>query len=199
MSTRKTIDELFVKKTFYHRYKDAFGNRIAEPYEKDVKREVQVVTGWLRFGHYLIDGLIIGVINFFVASFFVELGLTHGFFLGVNLGTTHFNLIPQISTILVTASYYAIMEASMQTTIGKLATGTVVINQYAERPETSSIVGRSFARLIPFEAFSCLADRGWHDRLSGTYVVKTEERDALKRLLSAQQGVFISDSEDLLD
>ena len=88
----------------------------------------------------------------------------------------------------------------MQRTVGKFATNSVVINQYAEAPDAGSLIGRSFARLVPFDAFSCLGgDRGWHDKWSKTYVVTTEERDKLRKLLNEQQGIFISDSEDLLD
>jgi hypothetical protein len=87
----------------------------------------------------------------------------------------------------------------MKRTIGKFATDSVVINQYAETPDDGPLIGRSFSRLVPFEALSCLSDRGWHDTWSKTYVVTTEERDKLKKLLLEQDGVFISDRLDLLD
>ena len=86
----------------------------------------------------------------------------------------------------------------MQRTIGKFATKSVVINEYAQKPSNEQLIGRSFARLVPFEAFSCLADRGWHDTWSKTYVVTEKERDELQRLLNKHEGNILSNSEDQL-
>lgn len=195
---RKTIEQLTVNKTFYHRDRDIYGNRTKEPYLKAVPRKVQVVTGWLRFAHYLIDAIIIGVILFGINFALLE-GLQLSFHSNSNSIGFMYQLIPSIDNIVVTVAYYFICEKTMQRTIGKFATNSVVINQYADAPEAGSLVGRSFARLVPFEALSCLSDRGWHDRWSKTYVVTTNERDKLKKLLNEQQGGFVSDHPDLLD
>lgn len=195
LSERGTINDIYLEKTFYHRHRDALGNRIQEPYQKKVKREVQVVTGMLRFGHYILDAIIIGVVTSFTKiamPSIVYLDFAHVSFNGRVLW-------PDPILMFITVVYYIACEAGMQTTIGKLATGTVVINQYAEKPDNASLIGRSFSRLVPFEAFSCFADRGWHDKWSNTYVVKKDEQRKLKRLLARQEGIFISDSEDLLD
>ena len=70
--------------------------------------------------------------------------------------------------------YYIALESLWGRTIGKLATGTVVVNAQGLKPTFGQICGRSFARFIPFEAFSFLGKtaRGWHDKLPNTYVVK---------------------------
>ena len=73
--------------------------------------------------------------------------------------------------------YYIVMEGLSGFTVGKLVTGTRVVNEHGGRPRWGQIVGRSFARLIPFEPFSVLFSnrkerRGWHDSLSKTYVVR---------------------------
>jgi uncharacterized RDD family membrane protein YckC len=71
-------------------------------------------------------------------------------------------------------------------TPGKFLTKTVVIDEYANKPDFGTLLLRSFARLVPFEPFSCWGDtysRGWHDKWSNTWVVKEEERDELKKLL----------------
>jgi uncharacterized RDD family membrane protein YckC len=49
-----------------------------------------------------------------------------------------------------------------------------IVDASGNKPSFGKIVGRNFARLIPFEACSFLGSsaRGWHDSLSGTYVVK---------------------------
>ena len=196
---RKTIEDLTIEKTFYKRDRDAFGNRTKEPYQGTVKRKVKLVTGWTRFGHYIIDALNIGVIVFAIEFVLIQLFNTQLFSRNDRNGVFLMSLIPSIDNIIITVAYYFVCEKTMQRTIGKFATNAVVINQYAEQPSDGSLIGRSFARLVPFEALSCLSDRGWHDTWSKTYVVTTEERDALKKLLSEQDGSFFSDREDLLD
>jgi len=195
---RPTINQLTESKTFYRRNKDFFGNRTKEAYQKEMPRKVELVTGWLRFGHYILDGLIIAVV-----LIGLDILLLHDYNLGLSdaLGTNGlvYNFIPTLDSIIVTAGYYSICEGLMQTTIGKLATNSVVINQYAEKPDNASLIGRSFARLVPFEPFSCLGDRGWHDKWSNTYVVTTQERDVLRKLLNEREGIYISDNPDLLD
>ena len=70
--------------------------------------------------------------------------------------------------------YYLALEGTTSRTLGKLVTGTRVVNEDSEKPTFGQVVGRTFARLIPFEAFSFLGEsgRGWHDSLPKTYVVK---------------------------
>ena len=190
-----TIEDLKITKTFYRRNRDAFGNRTKEAYESQVKRKVNLVTGWLRFAHYLIDRLIIGVIVFGLDVLLMEVFSLN---LTTNFGgeAIYMRFIPTIDYIVITFVYYFICEKMMQRTIGKFATGAVVINQYAEAPSDGSLIGRSLARVVPFEPLSCLSDRGWHDTWSKTYVVTAEERDRLKELLN-EQGVFVSTSDDL--
>ena len=70
--------------------------------------------------------------------------------------------------------YYIGLESLTGVTIGKLVTGTVVVNERGQRPTTGQVVGRSFAPIIPFDPFSFLSmtSGGWHDTLSKTHVVK---------------------------
>jgi uncharacterized RDD family membrane protein YckC len=76
-------------------------------------------------------------------------------------------------TILV--GYYLVMESTTGATLGKMITKTKVVTQNGEKPTTGQFVGRSFARLIPFEAFSFLGGNpGWHDTMTSTFVVNKE-------------------------
>jgi uncharacterized RDD family membrane protein YckC len=193
---RKTIEDLKLTKTFYHRERDAFGNRTKEPYEAQIKREVNTVTGWPRFGHYMIDAVIIAGLAF-GAEFLWSLVYLSG--AASNMNGVDYNFLPSAPNIIVTVAYYMICEGTMQRTIGKFATNSVVIDQYAEAPSKGALFGRSCARLVPIEAFSCLGKRGWHDRWSKTYVVKVEERDELLALLRGEDSLFINESEEILD
>ena len=76
--------------------------------------------------------------------------------------------------MVVILGYYAVMEAAFGRTVGKFVTGTKVITSDGGKPTPGQSVLRTLCRLIPFEPFSFLgsANRGWHDSLTKTWVVK---------------------------
>ena len=70
--------------------------------------------------------------------------------------------------------YYIFLEFFVSgKTIGKMITRTRVVDEYGDKPRFKNIVGRTFARLIPFEFLSFMGEDaiGWHDSLSGTVVI----------------------------
>jgi uncharacterized RDD family membrane protein YckC len=70
--------------------------------------------------------------------------------------------------------YYIGFEAAFGRTPGKFITGTLVLTSEGTKPTLGQIIGRTFSRFVPFDPFSFLGgDRGWHDKWSGTCVVKT--------------------------
>ncbi len=82
-----------------------------------------------------------------------------------------------IISMLFSTAFYVFCELIWQKTPGKLASKTKVVRLDGGKPTFSQILGRSFARLIPFEPFSYLFGAypmGWHDSLSGTIVVPRE-------------------------
>ena len=129
--------------------------------------EPVAVRRLLRFFNLLIDyvafsilGILVGLV---VAFGFGDPGVqfletTPSFFIGAP----------------IVLAYYIALEALSGRTLGKLITGTKVVNEAGTKPSFGQIVGRSFARIIPFEAFSFLAEdgRSWHDTLPKTFVVK---------------------------
>lgn len=69
-------------------------------------------------------------------------------------------------------SYNFIFEFVFGRTIGKLLTGTKVIDYNGGKPNFKTLLIRNLCRLIPFDAVSFLvANRGWHDSISKTYVI----------------------------
>ncbi len=79
--------------------------------------------------------------------------------------------------IAIMFAYYIPLEGLFGCTLGKLVTGTRVVSEDGGKPSWRQVIGRTFARFIPFEAFSLLfADggvvRGWHDSLPRTWVVR---------------------------
>jgi uncharacterized RDD family membrane protein YckC len=69
--------------------------------------------------------------------------------------------------------YYFVQEALFKQTIGKLHNGAIVIG---ERSRVKMALIRTICRFIPLEAFSFFGQKGWHDSISGTNVVKTTEQ-----------------------
>ncbi|MBL3658326.1 RDD family protein [Fulvivirga sediminis] len=70
--------------------------------------------------------------------------------------------------------YHVIMEASFGKTVGKFVTKTKVVTLERGRPSLLQVIGRSFARCIPFDSFSFFGGNGaigWHDSLPKTRVI----------------------------
>lgn len=63
--------------------------------------------------------------------------------------------------------YYLVMEFLFLQTIGKLHNNCMV--EYQDN-KIKSILIRTFCRFIPFEVFSFLGEKGWHDSMSKTKV-----------------------------
>jgi uncharacterized RDD family membrane protein YckC len=137
-----------------------------------------------RFINWLVDKII---------SYLLVLGLVMAIGLGLEFSesgsTAYFAaledvnpIIDRLLTLLLSLPYFMIMELLTGKTIGKLLTGTVVVDRYGNKPQNSDIIKRSFARLIPFDALSFLGTipRGWHDTLSDTYVVEEKALLAAK-------------------
>lgn len=78
--------------------------------------------------------------------------------------------------------YYIILEGIFNTSAGKCATGTIIVNASGERPNFGQILGRTFCRLIPFEPFSFFGAeaRGWHDSIPNTYVVESINKEDME-------------------
>ncbi|MBF0317478.1 MAG: protein kinase [Nitrospirae bacterium] len=68
--------------------------------------------------------------------------------------------------------YYAILEGITGKTVAKFVTHTRVVMTDGLRVPFSVVVVRSLLRLIPFEPFSFLLNKDWHDTMSKTIVVQ---------------------------
>ncbi|WP_430404557.1 RDD family protein [Fluviicola sp.] len=190
----KTIENLKVEKTTYKKETDENGNTIKVPVTKMVARPPVVVSQGVRFGYFMID-----VAFFYIITFII--GLIIGI---VVVATGNIELLREGSGFIKSLDlmgypifflYYAISEALGGATLGKLICGYRVIDEQANKVSFGKAMLRTICRYIPFESFSCLAERGWHDTLSKTYVVKKSEKLELQRLL----GSFSAKEEDILD
>jgi uncharacterized RDD family membrane protein YckC len=78
--------------------------------------------------------------------------------------------------------YYLFFEGIWARTPGKLILGTVVVDEAGDRPSFARVVGRTLCRFIPFDVFSFLGERGWHDSISKTHVVLAHVSEPMDRM-----------------
>jgi uncharacterized RDD family membrane protein YckC len=115
-------------------------------------------SGGARFANLLIDQLVLNAVAYAIAYALTASGVKE---------------VAAFFQLLIVVGYYVLFEALFQRTPGKFITGTKVIAYGGGKPSFGQIVGRSFARLVPFEWFSFLGGSGgWHDTWTRTRVVK---------------------------
>jgi uncharacterized RDD family membrane protein YckC len=176
--------------------KNAMGERARV--EKTVTRfkEVICVSGWMRFGHYVIDMICFYIFVFIIGIF---IGLLDAFLdLNIDYDGREFDISMRvISWVFLHPFFYCFWEFFFQKTPGKWITRCRVVDEYGNKPGFKQILGRSYARAIPFEAFSCLADRGWHDTMSNTYLVSETHLAELKAIMRIDEiGNGVKDLPD---
>lgn len=159
-------------------HQDILDHNITPPpinnaYQQDDRLDPQFYTAssGLRFANYLIDGIIKAVIDEII---FLLLGISQFEDSTYGAGSELEHLVPRLAVGLMTLFlYYGVLEGTTGRTIGKLITGTIVVNREGQRISWGQAMGRTACRMIPFEVFSFLGSRaiGWHDSIPGTYVV----------------------------
>lgn len=169
---RKSLKDIVVEKANSHQERDPDGNTrvITRMYKHKV--QIRTANAGTRIVHQLTDRFLI--LGAALVSFIVMAGVP---ILGV---------IMLLSLLLLAPVYYVLTEHYFQQTLGKMITGSVVINEFAERPAIGSCIVRTIVRVVPFEPWSFLGtnNRGWHDEWSNTWVVSKQEAERLKMLVS---------------
>ncbi|WP_108807662.1 RDD family protein [Aquimarina spinulae] len=121
-----------------------------------------------RFTNYILDsicilvfGFVFGIVVAFIFPSMLSILETDSRIIDYGLG------------FILGMIYYSFFEITTGRTIGKLITGTKVVDEYGNNPDMQTILVRSLCRHIPFNAFSFLGDgSGWHDTLSKTKVIE---------------------------
>ncbi|HCM75771.1 MAG TPA: RDD family protein [Cytophagales bacterium] len=135
--------------------------------------QVSMASGTKRFINLIVDYIVFYVIVIFVGAIS---GVIVALFFPENLGELESDKTPVWAYVLsftLYVGYYTLLEASSGRTIGKLFTGTRVVDKDGKTPDAGTIFRRSLTRCIPFEAFSFLSNsRGWHDKWTDTWVVE---------------------------
>lgn len=137
-----------------------------------------------RFANSLLDGFFLQIIYYIVVFIF---GLFYVFTYGEAINTdaiendVAINLSFMLVYLLLYFGYFILMEYYLGKTLGKYITGTSVISIDGKQPTIGQIVGRTFSRLVPFEALSFLGENGWHDTWSDTRVINTKNYQTEKQ------------------
>ncbi len=148
-----------------------------------------------RFANYIID-LIVQYILLFII--FVLMLYIAGLFgnTGVQQWMGSINQIQgYLIGCLMVFLYYYVMESTLRRTVGKYITGTLVVFEDGTTPNNDDILKRTLCRLIPFEIFSFLGERGWHDSIPHTYVVKKEAFEEVYNLFHSVDEIGQKDDE----
>lgn len=126
-----------------------------------------------RFTNYIIDSIAY-LISYYLLLFII--GLLLGF-----AGKTQEDVVELFSdrllmSLLGLVTYvgaYTVMEgATRGRSPGKVITGTIAVKEDLSRVTWKDAFLRSLCRMVPFEPVSMFADHPWHDKWTGTTVVK---------------------------
>jgi uncharacterized RDD family membrane protein YckC len=137
-----------------------------------------------RFLNYIID-LIVQVVLYIILELIII--LIFGIF-GITGIADYFANTNRIEDYLIGSVlaliYYIPMESFFSRSIGKYITGTIVVMEDGSKPDSQSILKRSFWRIVPFDIFSFLGTpcHGWHDSKSETFVVNKADFERKREL-----------------
>ncbi|MDB5226118.1 MAG: hypothetical protein JWN78_311 [Bacteroidota bacterium] len=178
----KKISDLTETRVRLEPYRDEYGNIRMESIEFTARRRIRTIGNGLRFVHFIVDmivfQLVISMVQFVLLLVNKTLMASVAEFMGLML------LIPLAFSY---SLLYTFFENRFQRTPGKFITKAIVIDEYGNKPDLRTLLMRNFIRIVPFEILSCLADRGWHDTWSDTYVVAESELVEIRRLMEEEE------------
>lgn len=128
------------------------------------EKRLQYAGFWIRLGAYLIDGVLLWMVNFLIAFIVLSFGP---------------ELLGSLISFLVNLFYFAIMESSEhQATLGKMAVGIRVGDRTGGQITLGNALGRYLAKIISaiplgigfFMIGWDEKNQGIHDKLADTYV-----------------------------
>lgn len=134
---------------------------------------IECAGKWRRFFNWLIDKSVLYALTVAVLAILVVVDGEHWADWYDTLGFW-WQLLLRLALMLV---YYVTLEGLFGVSVGKLVTGTRVVDELGRAPTPIQAVIRTLCRFIPFEALSlAFSDddrtRGWHDSIARTYVVR---------------------------
>ena len=132
----------------------------------DAAQGRQLAGKWRRFFTWVLD-----YVGFVVLSMIV--GLVLGLVLRNRVHAVFEGGWRYVYSFAVMISYYVFFEGLWGRTPAKMMLGTTVIDMRGRPPTLGAVFKRTPARFVPFEGLTFLGERGFHDKISGTRVVRT--------------------------
>ncbi|MEZ0005975.1 hypothetical protein ABH942_001338 [Flavobacterium sp. 28YEA47A] len=126
---------------------------------------------WRRFFHLIMDDFIMILVFSASFEFIARTAKIQPFVAALENGLGERGAFIVIVAVF-RVFYYAIFESVLGVTVAKTLSETRVTDEEGNKPPVSSILKRTFLRLVPFEALTFFTSLGLHDRWSETYVIK---------------------------
>ena len=143
----------------------------------DFHNRVTQASSGKRFANYIIDVIGFSIFFFIVIYLILSSGMELPSFIYSENGED-FGLMGNLLSLLLYGMFMGLMEAVLKgRSLGKLITGTVVVNQDGTRISGQTALIRGLIRAVPFNALSALGSPSypWHDKWSKTYVVNYKD------------------------
>lgn len=124
---------------------------------------------WIRFGALIIDGIVIWLVSVALTFFLLRS------MVGLFLSSVVWFPLPLL--------YYWLFTGLKGQTLGKMLVGIKVVNAQGNIPGLGGaalreVLGKLISAIVLFIGFFWIAfdnnKQGWHDKIAGTYVVKSE-------------------------
>jgi uncharacterized RDD family membrane protein YckC len=162
MHNKEKITDIFEETVIVKKVLDEHGVRgiVEEKFKR--KRPVVNLPARSRAVHFVVDSLVVNMIQLPIVLFYID---SPSIFLPLLM-------------IFVFFAYYILCEFCLQKTIGKYITRSIVVNEYGDNPDFTTICSRTLFRIIPLEPISFLLTHNetwWHDTWTNTYVISKSE------------------------
>lgn len=142
----------------------------------DIETRLVQASAGKRFLNYIIDLVVFYVIIFVLGFVFAIIApSTIELFEANDIWT---QLLSRLIALLMYGIIMGFLEALFKgRTLGKLITGTKVVNADGSTISASTAFQRGLSRAVPFEVFSALGSPSypWHDEWTKTYVIDLKE------------------------
>lgn len=149
--------------------------KLIEKAEHQYGEEVSVsytdATLWQRFFHMVADSIIAVMVFCWVLRPLIWMDGVQHFLLALQAVVGERGALTLVILFFGTI-YYVLTEGLFGASPAKLLTETRILTDSGHQPGIGNILGRTICRYVPFESLSFFGMRGWHDRWSGTQVVR---------------------------
>jgi uncharacterized RDD family membrane protein YckC len=139
-----------------------------QSYLSDIEFNPVLASVGKRFLNYLADVIVYYILTFMYGILLAAAGRT-------DLASNE-NAGLYLAVFIIFFLYYFLTEMALKgRTIGKLFTGTKVVNEDGTAPTTKTYLLRTLCRCVPFEPFSTFGGHPWHDKWTKTYVIDVKK------------------------